>query len=349
MKYITIIVILICSFIRASVVDLTLYLPNNYVANGSVDYTSYLQKGIDDNKQVIMPNFPILINYKGLNINSNQIITFSSKSKLIMKPNDKTNYAILNIENVRNVIIKNAVLEGDLKKHLYNKGEWGMGISILNSDNVKIYNSNIKETWGDGIYLGESKKKKQFQNTNTNIEIIGGNISNCNRNGISIITGKNITIKDIYIADMQSKLPKTGIDIEPNSKTNVVQNITLKNITLNNNLNGISVLLANLLNEDIKVSIGNILIDSLKDEYSRYYGVLISNEKPNMNLLKEFQGYIKIINPTFYKINSKSIFIKNNAYNPKILIKGIKTLNQSKTDILLKLQSLLKENKKNRS
>src|SRR5690606_19325967 len=37
------------------------FLPKNYVKDGTVDYTNYLQKVLNENKNVVFPNFPIRI------------------------------------------------------------------------------------------------------------------------------------------------------------------------------------------------------------------------------------------------------------------------------------------------
>src|SRR5690606_13000285 len=160
------------------------YLPKNYVKDGTIDYTGYIQKAIDENKNIVLPNFPILINDGGLKLKSNFNLFFQKESALIMKPSTKTKYSFFSLTEVDNVNIYNPTLLGDRKTHLSNKGEWGMGISIYGSTNVKIYNVNIKDTWGDGIYINSNKNKHSY-----NVLIKNGYIDNARRNGISIISG----------------------------------------------------------------------------------------------------------------------------------------------------------------
>src|ERR1035437_4931516 len=57
-------------------IDLTKYLPADFVKDASIDYTEYIQKGLDENKMVLMPNFALLINEKGINIKSGSRIIF---------------------------------------------------------------------------------------------------------------------------------------------------------------------------------------------------------------------------------------------------------------------------------
>src|SRR5690606_32984879 len=100
--------------------------------------------------------------------------------------------------------------------------------------NVVIINPKISLTWGDGIYIGEpplDERRKSIRSSfsNSNIKIVGGEISNCLRNGISIVSGEDIFIEGITIRDMKTKSPKAAIDIEPNGAHNHIKNIFLKN------------------------------------------------------------------------------------------------------------------------
>src|SRR5690606_23777242 len=104
------------------------YLPQRHVKDGSVDYTTYLQNAVNNEKEITLPNYPIAVNWKGLQLKSNFRLVFQNESKLIMLPNSKTNYEIIGINNIENVEIIRPNLEGDKKKHLGEKGEWGMGL-----------------------------------------------------------------------------------------------------------------------------------------------------------------------------------------------------------------------------
>ncbi|QEC73950.1 hypothetical protein FSB73_22045 [Arachidicoccus ginsenosidivorans] len=118
--------------------NLTDLLPKNYVKSGTVDYTVYLQKGLDHFNEVIFPDFPILINSKGLYISSNSKIVFASNSKILMKGNSKELFAIFNVIDSKNISIYFPNLIGDKTTHTGKKGEWGMGIMIKGGQNINI-------------------------------------------------------------------------------------------------------------------------------------------------------------------------------------------------------------------
>lgn len=284
----------------ASFVDATRYLPRGYSKNGSVDYTKYLQKAIDENNHVLMPNFPVLINDDGLELNNNSEILFSNKSELRLKPSDKGNYQVLRVHSKNNVHIYFPKITGDRYNHLNSSGEWGMGISIRSSSNVYVLNAAIKNCWGDGIYVGSDGSKKASQN----IRIEHGNIDNNRRNGISIINVDSLVISNVVISNTNGTNPQVAIDFEPNNNKEVLKNIYLDNIYTFNNfnqgifycfnmLNGskerVDITLVNHIDKGAKAAIG--IMNSVPKQYDNYEpvsGVLrllnVNGDGKNTNL-----------------------------------------------------------------
>ncbi len=242
--------------------DLTAYLPSNYDRSGSTDYTLFLQKGLTENSMVIMPDFPVLIAPRGLQLKSDSKILFQKKSQLIVQKNDKEFYAALNMENVSNVQIYFANLVGERFQHLNTKGEWGMGIYIVHSTNIGIQKPTISKFWGDGIYIGKLEGI-----TSNNITIDGAFIDENRRNGISIIAGKKISITNSVISNTNGTIPEYGIDIEPNKPEDELNDIMLSNnTTYNNNKGGLLFALDNLQGKQ-KTAI-NIQVNNQTDYYS---------------------------------------------------------------------------------
>ena len=222
--------------------DLTEFLPKNYDKTGKTDYTAALQKGINSSNDVMMPDFPVLVNHVGLQLKSDTKVLFRKNSKLIVKPNDKEFYAALNLENVKNVKVYFANLEGERFQHQSTKGEWGMGIYIVHSEDLYFYKPTIKKFWGDGLYIGKLEGK-----TSKNIEIDGAFIDENRRNGISIIAGENVKISNSVIANTYGTIPEYGIDLEPNKPQDELTNINIENtVTYNNSKGGVLFALDNL-------------------------------------------------------------------------------------------------------
>jgi len=299
--------------------DLTKVLPEGFKVDGSVDYTSYIQKGIDENKNVIMPNFPILINEKGIYPKSNSTIHFNKKSVIIMKPNSLENYAIIMISNVHNVILESPVIIGERNQHKGSKGEWGMGIQITASKNIRINSPKISNCWGDGIYIGGDEA-----NTCENIKILNTKIDSCRRNGISITDGKNIQIISPLISNTQGTSPMSGIDIEPNNKDATIENITISNpTTLNNKQAGIAIVLIALPSEkskNVSIKIANHI-----DKQSNIALWLVGARTDDPKKL-ELSGSILISNPKWYD-NKHTIISEKFDLGPKTIFTNIKIFN----------------------
>lgn len=315
------------------------YLPKKYVTDGSVDYTIYIQKAIDENTNLIFPNFPIMINDNGLNLKSNTNIYFQEKSSVVMKPSSKTKFSIFYLKNVNNINIYNPTLIGDRTTHLETKGEWGMGISIYGSTNINIYNVNIKDTWGDGIYINAQKEKQS-----NNVLVKNGQIDNARRNGISIISGKNITIDNLLVSNTNGTKPASGIDIEPNHPTNILDNITLKDIkTFNNQNEGILLVLTRIgnpnFNKKVTINITNH-IDEGSNYAMRFGSGFRKNDKP-------LTGEIKIENSKWSNYRNDGIIKITGNLNslPKVSFKNIKVEKKGIVNFNKHLNRIQKNNK----
>lgn len=317
--------------------DITTYLPINHSKKGNVDYTKYLQKGLDNNLAVIMPNFPILIDPNGLRVKSNSQILFQNNSKLIITPNDKESYNGIVIDNVENVQLYYPKIEGDKHKHYGKKGEWGMGILIWHSKNIYIYNPIITKHWGDGIYIGNNNNI-----ISENIVIENGFIDDNRRNGISIIAGKDIVIKNTFISNTSGTAPEAGLDIEPNKNSDVIENIQISNlITYNNNTSGLLIALDNLPGK--LPSSPSIKIEDHFDFYSTVGMDVYIDRDYTKHSNKNLTGNIYVKNSKYY-FNPKAAF-RNNSSKPNRInfsLDGITITNKRRTKHFGNIQDVKK-------
>jgi hypothetical protein len=321
-------------------------LPKGYVKDGTVDYTDYIQKAIDGNSKVMMPDFPLMTS--GIFAQSNSQIYFQKNSSLILKPTANVRYQIISLHGVENVKIYNPRLVGDRDKHLDSKGEWGFGIDIRGSRNIDVFNANISDCWGDGIVLVKTMRNirpgitKQEIFSTENINIIGGIINNVRRNGITIAGGKDIVIKDLLIANINGTNPMAGIDIEPDDSNNILENINIENVKINNANVGIDLHLGQYGNQNIAktvtVSCSNISVENANS------GIYIAGYKAKPNI-KEMTGYFKVDN--FVTNNVAKPFEKRDQFGlyPMIQMNNYKFNINNKIDS--STQSLLKNVKDN--
>jgi hypothetical protein len=143
-------------------------------------------------------------------------------STFIIEPNSYPEYCIFALVNQSNITITGGTLIGDLGKHTYaysrdsNSHEWGFGIITSASKNVVIKDVTIKNMTGDGIILeGSYDSKANGGRESSAVKILNCNISNCRRQGVSVIGAPDSEIAGNKIYNISGTDPQYGIDVEP--------------------------------------------------------------------------------------------------------------------------------------
>jgi len=185
--------------------------------------TANLQAAIDwahdeGYTQVILPAGGYLVGeevndiyYGGINIYDNTEFIFSEGAVLRIETNDKWNYCVLSLHG-DNIIVRDGVIIGERDTHIFTPREndgstahdEGHGICFNNNNNVQIDNMEIRDLTGDGSLVLESNDITFTNNT----------IYNNRRQGISVVGGVRIKIKDNEIHHINGTSPQFGIDIE---------------------------------------------------------------------------------------------------------------------------------------
>lgn len=326
--------------------DLTKVLPSGYVKDGSTNYTSHIQNAIDIHSKLVMPNFPICVS--GVFLSSNSEIYFQENSLLVLEPTHRERYQVLALHNVENVVMYNAKVKGDLGKHIGSKGEWGFGIDIRNSKNIKLFNTTVYDCWGDGVIIAQGDKgirEDLHQKFSTeNIFIEGLKVDNTRRNGISIINGNNIIIKDAVISNVFCIAPKAGIDIEPDNSNWLLDNIKLENIKMYNVGIGLDIHLVAFTskkeNKRVNINVNNIEVQNATT------GIYLAGYE-KIRDLKKINGKISI--SKFYTKNVLKPFTKRNQYGlyPVVRIQDFNfsdSKREYKNDIKILLKNVIDKN-----
>ena len=149
-----------------------------------------------------------------------------------MEANDYPAYCIFGIVNQSDVTIKGGTLIGDLDEHVYSASsdssshEWGFGICVSASTNVLIQGVTIKKMTGDGIILeGSYDYIANGGKVSSNVKVLNCNISNCRRQGISVVGSNNTEIAGNEIYNISGTDPQYGIDVEPELDYTVTNSI----------------------------------------------------------------------------------------------------------------------------
>lgn len=298
-------------------------LPANPNRNATIDYTDKIQLAINKHKVIVMPNFPVLVNINGLFIPSNSKIYFNKNSVLVFKgPATARLNDIVKIYNASNVKIYNANIVGSRKQKNDQKGEWSAGICILNSSNVEINSFQIKDTWGDGIFIGSEDGK-----VSNNIIIQNGFIDYARRDGISITSANNLEINSVFISNTFGTLPMAGIQIEPSLSEEVIKEVSIKNIYTYNNSIGIGI---NLQSFSIAKGLSkkvDIKIQNYSDEESNYsFGTSINDDCLLINPI----GKITVTNAVWKNPRNDFYWRNSSKYDVKVNFEGIKKYKNNK-------------------
>jgi len=197
----------------------------------TTDATAALQAAIDTGSNVWVPNMgsdwnvsPIFLTQSNQTIHFDEGVVIAAKEGEFLGAND---YLFSNVtrENVR--------LEGygatfrmrqqDYLAPPYPAAEFRFGIASIGANGFEIVGLTIEDTGGDGIYLGSTGAA-----ISKNILIQDVTINNAFRNGIAIIEAKDVLIDNVIIASTSGNSPEAGIDLEPNSPTQGIENVTIR-------------------------------------------------------------------------------------------------------------------------
>ncbi len=158
---------------------------------------------------------------------------FSEGAVLIMGTNDKWNYCVLRL-NGDNIIVRDGVIVGDRETHVYTPHEdngstahdEGHGICVWGNNKVLVDNMELRELTGDGALVVDA----------TDITFTNNNIFNNRRQGISIVGGVRIAVKNNEIHHINGTAPQFGIDIEGPGR--VDEDIIIQNNNFHHNAGG---------------------------------------------------------------------------------------------------------------
>ena len=147
------------------------------------------------------------------------------------------------------------------------------------------------------------------------IYLLNGLLDNNRRNGLSIVSGSNIFVRDLVVSNTNGTLPMYGIDIEPHFNIDEINNIIFENInSFNNAEGGFRVQLGKLAYSEPKNI--NILVNGYKDIYSKV-GLDIARIQKELELVS---GKI-IINNVELNYNETPVVVKDNQNkNIKIVL-----------------------------
>ena len=241
------------------------------------DSTRFIQAAIDSGaKKVIFDKMPspwISLPLKGT---SNQELFFEPGVELVAKKGAflDPHEAFITFFNAEDVSISGygATLrmhKSDYFKPPYGPSEWRHALSFLSCRRVKIEGLAIRDSGGDAIYIGRKgrQKKPYCEDVVIRDVLCDGN----NRQGISVISVKNLLIECCKLNNTSGSAPQAGIDFEPNSWSDLLQGIVMRDCEVKGNAgSGIHFALHKMKSRSVPVDalVENCVVDGNRRNYS---------------------------------------------------------------------------------
>jgi len=184
-------------------------------------------------------------------------VVLQAKKGAYLGPSD----SLLTLRQCENVVIRGEkpgakaffrMNKADYQKAPYKPAEWRHGLSILSSKNVLVEDLTIEFTGGDGIYLGVCKAGVTCGDVTIRRVLCYEN----HRQGISVISARNLLIEDVIMRDTNGTAPQAGIDFEPNLENEELTNCVMRRCVCEGNAgDGFEFYLPNLTSKSGTLSI----------------------------------------------------------------------------------------------
>ena len=215
------------------------------------DSTEALQKAFDSGaKRVIVDRQaadwicrPLAITNSNLEIIFEDGVVVRARKGMFRGTNDR----LLSLRDVSNVVLRaegRAVLEMNKSDYLDPKQQYPRaigghrhGLGIYSSRNVKVENLTVRASGGDGVYVNKVRNLK-LDNVVSELNL---------RQGISVISVSGLEARHCLFATTAGGPPQCGLDVEPNSDKETVENMLFDRCSFNANAsNGIEFHLVHL-------------------------------------------------------------------------------------------------------
>ncbi len=205
------------------------------------DATVALQKALDSGAgKVIVDNMGKDWIIRPVFLRSNQEVVIAKDVTVRARRGEFKGFgdSLFNLNDVSNVTLRGeagAALVMNKKDYdnpaLYRHAEWRHCISIRGAERIVIRDLAVKSSGGDGIYIARGAKRP----CSRDITIDNVAAEDHYRQGISVISAENVTIKNSKFVKTSGTAPQCGIDFEPNFPKESLSNITIDNCEFNEN------------------------------------------------------------------------------------------------------------------
>ena len=267
-------------------------------------------------------------------VRSNTEIELSGGVTLKAKTGYGANDRLLRIEDVQNVTIHGNSSRVQMLKAEYVLGEQRHGVFIIGSSNIHIYDLSSIDTGGDGFYVGSSDTGGNSYSDDVSIvNCIGDNNK---RQGISIVSGKHVTVLGGEFRNTIGANPSSGIDIEPNTSADFLEDINVIGTKTTNNAGGGILVVPGHLAEAAgnSISINIIAHTSIADGLAsgfKYGGITLSWPAP-VTGYNQLGGQINIVGETILSPYAFGVLVQRwPSVAPRTVFSNVSVVNPDRS------------------
>ena len=204
------------------------------------DSTEFLQKALDSGaRRIVIDRRPAPWITRPLFVRSNCEVVFERGVEVVAKKGEfrGKNDSLFTLKRSENVKLSGygATLRmhrADYAAAPYTKAEWRMSLNLLSCSNVVVEGFTLLESGGDGVYLGVTGEDHA---PCRNVVLRDLVCDRQYRQGISVISARNLLIERCMLRGTGGTPPAAGIDFEPNRASEELSEIVMRDCIITNN------------------------------------------------------------------------------------------------------------------
>lgn len=244
--------------------------------NNKTDQTAWIQNALDQaskkHEVLHIPRAAKPYSVRPLQIPSHTRLVLESGVVLQTAAGYTEFQRLINLVDVQDVEITGYGATLRMNKDEYKNGEYRHCVYISGSTGVDVRGITCLEPGGDGFYVSGSDKKRFSEN----VTLEGVSADGSTRNGLTIISAKNMIVRHSRFLRSAGVKPDSGIDLEPESPSDHLDDVLLEdNVTEQNAGQGIRVAVSKLTLHSHPVQ---VLISGHRDRDSGGSGLFATNE-----------------------------------------------------------------------
>jgi hypothetical protein len=205
---------------------------NGARCDGATDDTTAIQTALTQGGHIVFPPGVCIVN--PLTVASNSYLEFHPLTVLKSKTgyhDDPGAQHVLNIVKATNVTIAGNGATVQMLKSEYTTGEQRHGVFIAGSTDVRIYDLRSIDSGGDGFFIGATYGRE----FSLRVAVYNCVADNNRRQGLSIVSGKNVLIAGGEYRNTSGTAPQSGIDLEPDTGEHKLESIYLLGVKTSGN------------------------------------------------------------------------------------------------------------------